>query len=397
MRLTFLNPVGVIGGGERVLMSAIRGARDAFPGVHLDVVLLGPGPLEAACAALGCTVAVEPLPSRLSSLGDSRGGRLRPFLTALRDTPAAVDFLRKLRHRLRHLRPDLIHINGFKAQAIGALACPTGVPITWHLQDFLSSRSLMGRGLRHLSRGVVGVVADSDALRRDAIPLLPGLPITVVENAIDTEHFSPGNADGADLDRMAGLPTAPPGVVRVGLVATYAHWKGHRVFLEAIARVPGVRGYIVGGPIYATAGSQVTRAELEQTIRDLGIHDRVGLIPFQPDPAAIYRRLDVVVHASTQPEPFGLTIVEAMSCGRAVIVAAAGGAAELFTEGFDARGHTPGDVTSLSQVIAELAADSTMRARHGSQARLSAVTRFHQARYTRQIADFWRSTGRLPA
>jgi hypothetical protein len=33
----------------------------------------------------------------------------------------------------------------------------------------------------------------------------------------------------------------------------------------------------------------------------------------------VYRALDVVVHASTQPEPFGLTIVEAMACGRAVV------------------------------------------------------------------------------
>ena len=44
-----------------------------------------------------------------------------------------------------------------------------------------------------------------------------------------------------------------------------------------------------------------------------GLNGRIGFIPFQTDPADVYRMLDVVVHASVRPEPFGLTIVEAAS------------------------------------------------------------------------------------
>src|SRR5262249_14978265 len=68
-----------------------------------------------------------------------------------------------------------------------------------------------------------------------------------------------------------------------------------------------------------------------------------GLVPFQEDTAAVYRALDVVVHASTQPEPFGLTIAEAMSCSRPVVVARAGGAAGLFSRGPHALGGPPRD------------------------------------------------------
>ncbi len=56
------------------------------------------------------------------------------------------------------------------------------------------------------------------------------------------------------------------------------------------------------------------------------------------------RALDIVVHASTRPEPFGLVIAEAMACGRAVITSAAGGAAEIVESEVDALTHTPGDV-----------------------------------------------------
>src|SRR4051812_6736193 len=63
-----------------------------------------------------------------------------------------------------------------------------------------------------------------------------------------------------------------------------------------------------------------------------------GFVPFQARVEAVYRALDVVVHASTRPEPFGLTIAEAMACGRPLVAARAGGAAELFEDEVEALG-----------------------------------------------------------
>jgi len=78
------------------------------------------------------------------------------------------------------------------------------------------------------------------------------------------------------------------------------------------------------------------------------IENRVGFVPFQDNPADVYRALDIVVHASTKPEPFGRTIVEAMACGKPVIAAQTGGAAELFTHDHDAVGVPPGDPAALA-------------------------------------------------
>src|SRR5262249_52926653 len=157
----------------------------------------------------------------------------------------------------------------------------------------------------------------------------------VVANAIDLNRFQPGPGAGAWLDRLAGLPSAAPGAVRVGLVATYARWKGHDVFLAAAHRLrqvawPPLRFYVIGGRIDRTAGSQWTPAELQARAGVLPAEGRLGFVPFQNDLAPFYRALDIVVHASTRPEPFGLTIAEAMACGRAVVVTRSGGAAELF-------------------------------------------------------------------
>ncbi len=398
MRVTYLNPVGTIGGAERVLLAGLRALPAALPGYAPTVLLLADGPLRAAAEALGARVVVVELPAALAGLGDTqlRGGRARAVLTfthtALEAAPGLLNFPRRLRAAIAATRPQLLHTNGIKAHLLAALAGPRGVPVLWHVHDFLGERPLVGQLLRCAGRRVHGVVAVSDAVARDAARVVPEVRVETVRNGLDTDHFAPG--PGVDLDALAGLPPGPPGILRVGLVATYANWKGHGVFLEAVARVPGVRGYVVGGPVSTTAGSQVSRGELVAQAAALGL--RVGFVPFQADPRGVYRALDVVVHASVRPEPFGLTIAEGMSCGRAVVVSAAGGAAELFAEGHDALGHPPGDVAALAAAIRRLAADGALRARLGAAARATAVGRFGLARYGRELAVAYRTVAGGP-
>src|SRR6185436_5987649 len=117
------------------------------------------------------------------------------------------------------------------------------------------------------------------------------------------------------------------------------------------------RGYVVGGPLYQTDGSQYSMEELRARADELGISARIGFTGFVSDPAAAMRALDVVVHASIEPEPFGLVIAEAMACGRPVIVSDAGGAAEIVTSGVNALVNSPGDADALADRIAQLAAD----------------------------------------
>jgi glycosyltransferase involved in cell wall biosynthesis len=403
--ITYLSPVGILGGGERVLLASIHGARTHLPNARLSVVMFADGPLRAEAERLGAAVLVVPLPARLAGLGDTRllghgfgrAGVAGFGWTALGEAPAGLAFVRRLRAVLRQLAPDLIHSNGLKAHALASLARPRTVPVLWHLHDFLTPRPVMARLLRRLSGGAAGGIAVSDAVRRDASSVLPRLKTALVPNAVDTDHFAPGDGDrdGAELDFLAGLPPAGPDIVRVGLVATYAQWKGHEVFLDALARLAAepapratgaqVRGYVVGGPIYTTSGSQFTPEGLKRYAAAAGLDGRVGFVPFQSDPADVYRMLDVVIHASTRPEPFGLTIAEAMSCGRPTVVAAAGGAAELFTPGHDGLSHAPGDATGLADAIARLAGDAALRARLGAHARQTAVERFSLERYGRQI------------
>jgi glycosyltransferase involved in cell wall biosynthesis len=150
------------------------------------------------------------------------------------------------------------------------------------------------------------------------------------------------------------------------------------------------RFFIIGGPIYQTHGSQFSTDELRSLACARNIESHLGFVPFQDYPADVYRALDIVVHASTQPEPFGRTIVEAMACGKPVIVTQAGGAQELCTHDHDALGVPPGNPTALAEAINRLMADPGLRQRLGHNARRTAVERFSRDRLGPQLLDVYR-------
>jgi glycosyltransferase involved in cell wall biosynthesis len=397
LKIVYYNTTGTLGGAELCLLDILATLRAARPQWRLSVLLGDDGPLRAEAEALDVPCTLLPLPRNVVRLGDAglvgrgRGG-VSGLRLAARSPGAAMAtaaYLRRLRRALRAAAPDRIQTSSMKAHVLGAWGAPRGVPVVWHLHDYVGQRPVMARLLRWSARRSVAAVAVSHSVAADAARMLgPRVPVHTIVNAIDLARFAPGPGDGAALDAAAGLPAAPPGTVRVGLVATFARWKGHDVFLEAIARIAAdrpCRFYIVGGPIYQSLGSQYTLEELKDRAAALGLDNRVGFVGYQANPAAALRALDVVVHASTRPEPFGRVIVEGMACARAVVAAGHGGAAELFENGVSALGCAPGDPGALANVITRLVADRELRHRLGAAGRQTALDRYDRKR----LAEEW--------
>jgi glycosyltransferase involved in cell wall biosynthesis len=334
---------------------------------------------------------LRPFPPALARLGDTAGwGALAGLL---RSTPATARYARGLAGWLSKIEPDILHTNGFKMHLLGAWTRPRRTALFWHIHDYVSPRRLMRRLLWPFRKACSVAIANSKSVAEDLARVMPGLRVVPIYNAIDLQRFSP-DGERMDLDAKAGLAPAPPGTVRVGFIGTYAHWKGHKVFLNALARLADdapVRGYIIGGPIYQTVGSQWTALELMQEAERLGLKGKVGFTGFVEDTPAAMRSLDVIVHASTAPEPFGMVIIEGMACGKAVIVSPTGGAGELCIDGEDALAHAPGDAADLARQIQRLASDEQLRRRLGTAGRAVAVRRFAGDRLARELVTVYRS------
>jgi glycosyltransferase involved in cell wall biosynthesis len=395
MNIIFLNVSGHLGGAERILIDVLHSLRDARPDWRLEVIVGEDGPLIPTLMEAGFEVSVLPYPERLASLGDAGAGglfaRMKLMFSLALALPAILRYRRQLRGHLAQLAPGAVHTNGFKMHLLGAMTLPKGARLICHIHDFVRSRPLVRRLLAHYSHIPAAYIAISRSVAADlrAVVKRPERVHTIL-NALNLQHFSP-SGPVTDLDSLCGVAPRPD-AVRIGLVATFARWKGHEVFLRALAALSAqlpCRAFIIGGEVYRTAGSQYTLDQILAQAESLGVAHRVHFTGFLADTAAAMRNLDIVVHASTEPEPFGLVIAEAMACGRAVIASLGGGATEIINPGVNGLGHVPGDVAQLANCIERLVLHPELRRAYGNAARRSAESLFRRERLAEQLIPIY--------
>src|SRR5579872_3992396 len=199
MRILFLSPVGVIGGAERVLLTAVSGIKRIDPAAVLRVITPADGPLLPSLTAIGAEVEIVPMPAVLTQLGDSqlrsvnRGrGWAKLLGQAIRALPSLFDYLAQLRAAITRFKPDLVHSNGIKMHLLSSFVVPNRIHVVWHLHDFYGLRPMAAWFLRRCRSRVSCAVAISGAVAEDATRVLPGVPVKIVRNAVDLNRFIPG-------------------------------------------------------------------------------------------------------------------------------------------------------------------------------------------------------------
>jgi glycosyltransferase involved in cell wall biosynthesis len=152
-----------------------------------------------------------------------------------------------------------------------------------------------------------------------------------------------GGASSAPLQ----LPRAVP---VVGIVARLQAWKGQDRLLRAQAllreRGVGVHLLIVGGDSYGLSPEYA--ASLPKLVAELGLDDEVTFAGEVADAAPLIAQMDVLVNAS-DPEPFGIVLLEAMAAGVPVVAVDAGGPRDIIEHeqtGTLARSGRPADLAA---------------------------------------------------
>jgi glycosyltransferase involved in cell wall biosynthesis len=396
LKIVYLNPTGSLGGAERALLDLMRAVRHARPDWTLELIVGGHGDLVAAARAYSIDTDVVPLPAAARRLGDAGSGgpagnevsKLGLLGRLAASTPHLGAYLFKLRSLLCERQPDLVHSNGLKTHLLAPWAAPPTSRVIWHVHDYIGLRPFTSRLMRAHANHCDVALANSHSVARSLDSVCRGkLKIFTVHNAIDLERFTP-RGPALDLDALSGLPPASQQSLRVGLVATMARWKGHEVFLRALSMLTSrfpIRGYVVGGPIYETTGSQYSLDELRSLASGLGLNGNVGFTGFITDSAAAIRALDVVVHASTQPEPFGLVVAEAMACGKPIVASKSGGISEITSDNETVLSYRPGDAVAMAACIERLLSDQGLRQELGSRGQRRAEELFDHTRLTREV------------
>jgi glycosyltransferase involved in cell wall biosynthesis len=128
--------------------------------------------------------------------------------------------------------------------------------------------------------------------------------------------------------------------------------------------------------------------------RDLGIAPRVLFTDWRyrlDDIPEVLAATSVLVHASTEPEPFGLVLIEAMACGRPVVATAAGGVLDIVEDGGTGLLVSPGDVESTASAVVRLLLHPEQASTMGAKGRAKAEREFSLPTYARRVEEVYRS------
>jgi glycosyltransferase involved in cell wall biosynthesis len=163
-------------------------------------------------------------------------------------------------------------------------------------------------------------------------------------------------------------------------------WKGQHILLQAIAsllpRYPQLQILIIGGP---GAGGTAYADELRRLAGTLGIEASVRFLGHRDDVPRLLPAMDVLVHASTSPEPFGRVVIEAMAAGVAVVGTAAGAIPEIVRDEVEGLLVPPGDAPAMASALAIALDHPELRASWVEAARETVAERFNLAQYVRGV------------
>jgi glycosyltransferase involved in cell wall biosynthesis len=286
----------------------------------------------------------------------------------------------------------LVHSNGNKTHLVSLGMRPASpARLIWHVRDFLLDRTPERLLVRLANHCVAAVIANSRAVGARLERLgLRSARLHVVPNGVDPDTFTPTGAHAALREQFRWPADAP----LVGMIGVLARWKGQHVFLAAVrelaARRPDVRFVVVGAEIYRTRGHGGYEAELRGLVRRWGLQDVAALTGFRDDIPDVLRALDVVVHASVDPEPFGRVIIEALACGRPIVCTHGGGVDEIVADSpLQGLQVPPGDAPALARAVEALLAAPAERCRLAAVGRARVQDRYRVDAHVARIGELY--------
>lgn len=287
---------------------------------------------------------------------------------------------------------DLVHLNNtLESQLDGLLAARIlGVPCVAHARGFQRS----GRLVRWMIGGVARHIAISRAVRENLLEIgISDERISLIHDAVDLEEFAEPR-DTKSVRQELGIPTA---AVTFGMLGRIVEWKGVKEFVSAAIRVlegdPNAYALIVGDE---SDGAPSYFREVRRLAKSSSVRDRIVLTGYREDIPAVMQTLDVVVHTSVAPEPFGLVVAEAMAAGKPVVAADRGGPRDIVLEGETGYLVNPRDTAALAETIESLLRDPDLARELGRSGRERARERFGTERYALEVADLYEEVLRAP-
>ena len=296
----------------------------------------------------------------------------------------------RLYWRIWKAKPAICHVNNGRDGLMAARRF--GLPLLYHFHGMFKKMLLQPYDSRHTAAAFVSI---SRFITEEAIKC--GVP---PEKIVDIPNPAPvfSIVAGARATWRNKFQLRDDAVV-FAHVGRLVFWKGQIEFLKAFARVakahPEAMAVIVGDDV---EGLQSEYPEsLRKLVKDLGLEKQVVFSGHVEDVVGLMSAMDVVVHSSILPEPFGLVITEAMAAGAAVVGARLGAPMEIIQEGETGLLADPKDTDEFARTLERLISDKDLRARLASNGRTRAIEVYSPKLFARRVEEVYDRIGRSAA
>ena len=270
--------------------------------------------------------------------------------------PMIMGWLKKHKVQLVHLNNDLLsHLPLLLAARL------SGCKTLCHFHGWRSF-TLTERAFAHCADEFVtiseaGATFFSQERKRKMISIPNGLSVNgALDGFMERRNFQRKSLGISNQTKM------------ISIIGRLVPWKGQEIFIRALREViqhnPDVMGIVLG---HDPSPKQEYLKKLQNLTKEFNMESHVRFLPWQEDVWSIYAASDAVVHASTEPEPFGLVILEAMFAKKPVIATKGGGVTDLVVHGETGYLVEPGSAKELADAI-ELIVTDPVRANRLAEA-----------------------------
>jgi len=301
---------------------------------------------------------------RLDARVAAAGGEVRPFPAATKNPARMLANALAISRLIASEGVDLVHARS-RAPAWSALFASrrARVPFVTTYHGAYGETNALKRAYNSvMARGDV-VIANS-RYTADLIAQRYGTPrnrVKVIHRGVDAAAFDP---DRTAPERVAALRArwrVDPATRIILQAARLTSWKGQSVLIDAAARLE-TSGRLAGAVVVLAGDAQGREGyeqALESQIARAGLSGLVRMVGHVEDIAAAYCTAHVTVVASTEPEAFGRSAIEAAAMGCPVIATNIGAPPETVLAAPDAAPDAitgwlvpPGDATALAERLA---------------------------------------------
>jgi glycosyltransferase involved in cell wall biosynthesis len=254
------------------------------------------------------------------------------------------------------------------------------IPSISHLRGFFTYKeSIFVNAMRRASI-VIGI---SRAVAESIYHIKDPRFVRVVYNPVDSQAFQCVVDQQKEARQSLGLRETDIGV---GIFGRVVHWKGQREFvyacIEAMRKNPDIKAVIIGD---ASDSASAYFNEIKAIISGSEFRERFVLAGYREDVERLYVAMDIIVHASVEPEPLGRVVLEGMAAKKPVIATDAGGPSEVIESGSDGILVPIGDIQRMGAAILELANDPRQRERMGNSGYNKVKTQFAIEPYASEV------------